>query len=83
MKGPRDYHIKWSKSNRKGNYMISLTNGIKKMTQMNLFIKQKQTHRLWKQTRLLKGKPGGGDKLGVWDIHTTTYKTDNPQGLAT
>ena len=38
--GPRDYHIKWSKS---------LICGILKMIQMNLFIKQKQTHRHRKQ----------------------------------
>ena len=57
----------------------------KKMIQMNLFTKQKHTHRFWKQTysyQLPKGKGGGGDKLRVWDwhIHTTIYKIDNQQG---
>ena len=34
--------------------------------QMNLFIKQKRTHRHKKQTLLPKGK-GAVDKLGIWD----------------
>ena len=55
------------------------------MIQMNLFTKQKQTHRHRKQTYgYQRGKVGGGgmDKLGVWDwhIHTTVFKTDNQQG---
>ena len=59
MDGPRDYHSEWSKSDRE---MTPLTCDItfitynylhvksKKMIQMNLFIKQKQTHRHRKQT---------------------------------
>ena len=41
----------------------------KKMIQMNLFTKQKQTQRHRKQTYdYQRGKRGGGrDKLGVWD----------------
>ena len=56
------------------------------MIQMNFSTKQKQTHRLRKQTHgYQRGKVGGGggrDKLGVWDwhIHTTIYKIDNQQG---
>ena len=34
---------------------------------MNLFTKQKQTHRPKKQTLITKGDGGGEDKLGVWD----------------
>ena len=35
---------------------------------MNLFIKQKQTHRLRKHTKgYQKGKVGGRGKLGGWD----------------
>ena len=52
------------------------------MIQMNLFTKQKQTHRLGKQTYgYQRGKVEGRDKLGVWDshIHTIIYKTDNQQ----
>ena len=47
------------------------------MTQMNLFMKQKQIHRHRK--RLPKGKGVGKDKLQVWEeqIQTTIYKIDN------
>ena len=50
---------------------------------MNLFIKQKQTHRLRKQTYdYQKGKVGRRDKLVVWDghIHTTIFKINNQEG---
>ena len=36
----------------KDEYMISLIYGILKMLQINLFVKQKHTHRHWKQTYL-------------------------------
>ena len=38
-----------------------------KMIQMNLFTKQKQTHRHRKQTYGYQSGKGGGDKLGVWN----------------
>ena len=46
---------------------------------MNLFTKQKQTHRHRKQTMVTKGERRGRDKLGVWEqqIHTTIYKINN------
>ena len=50
---------------------------------MNLFTKQKQTHRHTKQIYgYQRGKERGRDKLGGWDeqIHTTIYKIDNQQG---
>ena len=51
---------------------------------MNLFIKQKQTHRLRKETygNQRGNVMGERDKLGVWDWHilTTTFKIDNKQG---
>ena len=47
---------------------------------MNLSTKQKQTHRLRKQTygSWGGGRKGGRDKLGYWDWHmlTTVYKVD-------
>ena len=57
MDGHRYYHTKWSKSERE----IKISHDITyiKMIQMNLFTKQKQPHRLQKQTWLLKGKGGG------------------------
>ena len=40
----------------------------KKMIQMNLFTKQKQTHRLRERTYgYQRGRVGGRDRLGVWD----------------
>ena len=48
---------------------------LKKMIQMNLFTKQKQTHRLRKQTYgYQRGKPGGGInwEFGI-DIYTLLY----------
>ena len=51
---------------------------------MNLFIKQKQTCRLRKQTYgHQRVKVKGRDKLGDWDqhIYTTIYKINNRQGL--
>ena len=46
--------------------------------QMNLFTKQKQTHRHRKQTY---GYQSGGDNLGFgdWHIHTTIFKIDDQQ----
>ena len=50
-------------------HMISLICEIlKKRILMNLFTKQKQTHRHRKQIYGYKGEKGRGkDKLGVWD----------------
>ena len=39
---------------------ISLICGIEKMIQMNLFTKQKQTHRIRKQTSYQRGRGGRG-----------------------
>ena len=52
MDGPRDYHTKWSKPDRERqiSYDITYMWNLKNMIQMNLFTKQKQTHRLRKQT---------------------------------
>ena len=50
---------------------------------MNLFTKQKQTHRRRKQTYgYQRGKGVRRDKSGVWDqqTQTTTYKIDKQQG---
>ena len=71
IKETRDYHTKLSKSDRKRqvSYAITYMWNIKKKRQMNLFTKQKQTHRHRKQTYGYKGDSGGEgrDKLGVWD----------------
>ena len=51
---------------------------------MNLFTKQKQTHRLREGTYDYQGwRVGGRDRLGVWDwqVYTAVFKVDNQQGL--
>ena len=52
------------------------------MIQMNLFIKEKQTHRLREQTDSYQGGRVAGERLGVWDwhVHTAIFKMDNQQG---
>ena len=85
MDGLRDDHTKRSKSDKDKYHMISLTWGIQEVIQMNLITRQKQPQRHKKQTygyQRGKGREGRRDKLRVWDqqIHTTKYKTDNPQG---
>ena len=52
MDGLGNYYTKWSKSDRQRqiSYDITYMWNLKKMIQMNLFIKQKQTHRHRKQT---------------------------------
>ena len=48
--------------------MMSLIYGIKKIIQMNVYAKQKQTHRYGKQTcGYQRGEEEGRDKLGVRD----------------
>ena len=66
MVGPRAYHTKWSQ--RKTNIIwYHLLEKSKKMIQMNLFTKQKQTHRLWKQTySYQRGSSGGTEDLLAW-----------------
>ena len=46
---------------------------------MNLFTKQRQSHRCREQTYGYQGGKGGWDELGDWDWHTytTTYKIGN------
>ena len=60
MDGPRDYHTKWSKS-EKDKDITDMWN-LKNDTKMNLFIKQKQTHRLLENNlTVTKGERGGGE----------------------
>ena len=71
----RDYYTKLSKS-EKDKYHILLICGIKKkMFQMNLFIKQKQTHRQRKQIygdQMGKGWGGMKWEFGI-NIYTPLY----------
>ena len=88
MDRPRDCHTKWSKSDRERqiSYDITYMWNLKKMVQMNLFTKQKQTHKHGKQAYGYQRGKVGRDKLGVWDwhIHITVYKiTDKEQLYST
>ena len=58
-------------------HMISLIVEYKNMIQMNLFTKQKQTHRHRKQTYGYQRGKGRRDNLGAWgqQVHTIIYKT--------
>ena len=70
MDGTRDNQTKQNKSERERQMPHDLTylRNIKyDTTQMNLFMKQKQTHRHRQETVVPKGKVGGKDKLGVWN----------------
>ena len=68
-----------SQKERKRYYVVSLVCGSTNMIQMNLFAKQKQSHRCGKQTYGYQVGKGGWDELGDWDrhIYTTMYNTDN------
>ena len=50
--------------------------------QMNLFTKQKQTHRLMNELMVTRKKGGGRDNQGVWVLHVqiAIYKMDKQQG---
>ena len=48
MQGPKDYHTKWSHTEKDRYHMTSFICRILKIVQMNLFMKQKNSHR--KQT---------------------------------
>ena len=72
MGGCIDYYIKWTNSERERQISYDITYmGISdktlKMIHINLFTKQKETHRLRKQIYdYQRGKRGRKDKLGVW-----------------
>jgi len=69
MDGPRDYHTKWSKSEREGQIPYDITYGwnLKKMIQGKLFIKQKQSCRHSKQTYNYQRWKGGKDKNNIFN----------------
>ena len=61
MDGPREYHAKWSKSERERQIPYDVTYLWNlKYDKMNLFTKQKQTHRHRKQTHGYQRGKGGG-----------------------
>ena len=55
----------------------------KKEIQMNLFTRQKQTHRLGEQTcGCQRGKVEDRNGLGIWGLHVSSaiFEIDNQQG---
>ena len=67
MDGPRDCYTEWSKSDREGEIwynILSMWN--LKRNDTNEFTKQKETHKLRKQTYgYQRGKRGGREKSGT------------------
>ena len=63
MDGPRDYHTKWSKSDRERQISHDVTYmwNLKNKMQLTLFTKQKQTHRHGKQTHGYQRGKGQGE----------------------
>ena len=73
---PSNYHTKWSKSDKDKYHMISLICRLQKMIQMNLFTKQKQTHRCRKQTYgYQRGKGGKEGQISSMGLTDTNYYT--------
>ena len=62
---PKDCHTKRSKPEKDDDRLLSLNVECKKLIQMTLFTKQKQTHRHRKQTYGYHMEVGGRDKLGI------------------
>ena len=77
MDGPRDCHTDWSELDREREilYDIAYMQNLKKMIQVNLFAKQKQTHRLREQPYGYQGEGWGRGivkELGI-DMYTLLY----------
>ena len=70
MNGPRDYHTKWSKSDRERQISYDITSmwNLIKMIQMKLFTNRKRLTDLEIKLMVTRGEMwGGSDKLGGWD----------------
>ena len=84
MDGPRDCHTEWSKSDRERQISYDITYmWNQKNDTVNLFTKEKQTHRLREWTYGYQGGwVGRRDRLGVldWHVHTAIFKIGNHQG---
>ena len=82
MDGRRDYHTKWSKSEKDKYHMISHMWNLKKWCQWTYL--QNRNILIDLEGRLMdtKGEMDEVDELGGWDwhMHTTICKADNQQG---
>ena len=87
MDGTRDYHTKWSKSKSKREISHDITYmcNLKKNDTNEVIYRQKQTHRLQKQTYgCQRGEAGKRGRLGVWNwhMHTIVYEMNSQQQTA-
>ena len=82
MERPRDYHTKWSKSDRERqiSYDIAYMPNLKKWYKWTYLQNRNRFTDL--ENKLMVTGGVGRDRLGVWDwhVHTTIFKIDNPQG---
>ena len=67
MDGPRDYHTKWSKSDKDKYHVIQLICGIQNTIHMNLFTKETTDWLTDFENKLMITKGGGRDKIGFGD----------------
>ena len=69
MDRPRDYHTKWSESDRETQISYDMTYmwNLKKWYKWTYLQNEKQTHRHRKQTYGYQSGNVGRHKLGVWD----------------
>ena len=66
MNEPRDYHTKWSQTEKDKYHMISIIWNLIKMIKRSYQTETDQ--RFWNQTYVYqRGKMGERDKLGIWD----------------
>ena len=79
----RDYHTKWSKSDRERQISCDITYmwNLRKWKWTYLQNRNRLTD-IESKLMVTKGERGGGDKFGIWDeqIHTTMNKIDDKQG---
>mgnify|MGYP007071224199 CR=1 FL=1 len=69
MHGPRNFHTKWGKPDRERqiSYYISYVEQKHKEIQMNLYTKQKETHRQRNKIYYYQRGQGEEKKFGGWD----------------
>ena len=79
--GPRDYHAKWSKSDREGqiSYDITYMWNLKKWYKWTYLQNRNRVTDVENKLMDIGGEGEGRDKVGDWDwhIHTAIHKIDN------
>ena len=68
MDGPRDFHTKWSQTEKDKYDMTSLMWNLKNNTNELIYKTETDSTDIENKLMVTKGESGGGrDKLGVWD----------------